>query len=180
MIKVTTHYKILSISVIIISCCFAIFTLTYEFSEPKFPNWISYFSVGLSVLSILEYFRNYKNIIIENEMITLKSYLRKNKIINYSEIEEIEEYDFNYGGRGISIYNGSYLIIKSKTKSVKINTLNQPNYDKLRLKLKTHLGKKVTLNNHYNGSSMNYFGLIIFYIPGIFLIYKIIEKLFIN
>ena len=177
--KTSRNYIIIYSLIISLTTTFAVFIMLLEMSDPNFPEWITALSLFFFTISIFSFIWNFKNLRVNENEIRLKRLLRPDLVIPLSEIEIIEETDFRYRGESNSsnVYKGNYLTIRTKAKVIKTTSLNEPDYEILRDKLKTELGQKVKLTEKFNGDRLNWFLLAVMTIPTIYLLTQIIEKM---
>mgnify|MGYP001045476546 CR=1 FL=1 len=177
--KTSQNYIIINFLIISLTSTFAIFILLFEISDPNFPEWITVLSLFFFGLSLFSFIRNFKNLKIGENEIQLKRLFRRDLVLSFTEIEQIEETDFRYRGESFSsnIYKGHYLTIKTESKKVRTTSLNEPDYENLRESLKKELGQKVKLTEKYHRDRLNWFLLATMTIPTIYLWTQIIEKM---
>lgn len=177
--RISRKYLIVNALLIALTAAFAVFVLLFEYSDPKFPAWITALGLLVFALALFSFIKNFKKLEIGETKLRLKRLFRSDLVLEFSEIVSIEETSFRYRGEMSShtVYKGHFLIIRTKGMKVRTSSLNEPDYLKIREQLKESLGTKVQLEERFQADRIDWLSLAIITVPTFYLVSEIIKKL---
>lgn len=177
--KISRSFLELYIILILLVSLFTTLMILLKFENENFP--ILFIVIGFIFLFVIvfSFIKNFKSTILREEGIVIHRLLIKNILILNEEIVKIEEVPFYFRGSTYSskVYEGVYLVFKTKNKSIKTSSLNEPDYLFIRNSLKKRFKTKFILSNSDIYSGVSYFYLMLMMLPGLYLLLKVIQKL---